>query len=446
MPSIERADPDSEGEVEQGLTRLKGERFRGNLADAQEAGRDFGGGVRLGQGDTLRRTVDNKDVPARCDAFADRLRRGAGRSANLENPHPGLQGKSVDDGGESRGESSHLPTVAGCGRPRTGLALLPRIMPPMIHLRLVTPPERAGAVLDFLNQTPSVIDLIHLRGAAHKPDGDVILCDVAREDASRVLTELRAMELHHDGTIAIEYVDTSISDAARGAQAVAPGAVGDAVVWETVRAKTFEDAEFSFTFLAFMVLATAIAAMGILTDSIVLVIGGMLVGPEFGPLAGISVAMTERRWSLVARSAQALIIGFPTGISAAWALVLILAAVGVAPDEMPNGRDATLFISHPDTYSVLVALAAGIAGTLSLTTIKSSVLIGVLISVTTIPAAANIAVASAYGDWGEWRGAQLQLVVNLAAIVVAGVATLLVQRWAYQRRALRRSRSARAKG
>lgn len=322
----------------------------------------------------------------------------------------------------------------------------PGIMPPMIHLRLVAPAERAGAVLDFLNQTPSVIDLIHLRGAARKPDGDVILCDVAREDASRVLTELRALRLHHEGTIAVEYVDTAISDAARGAEAAAPGAVGDAVVWETVRARTFEEADFSFTFLAFMVLATAIATMGILTDSIVLIIGAMIVGPEFGPLAGISVAAVERRWTLVRRSAQALVIGFPVGITAAFLLVLVLDAVGVAPEETPANRQATLFISHPDTYSVLVALAAGIAGTLSLTTIKSGALIGVLVSVTTIPAAANIAVASAYGDWGEWRGAQLQLVVNLAAIVVAGVATLLVQRWAYQRRALRRSRSARAKG
>ncbi len=308
----------------------------------------------------------------------------------------------------------------------------------MIHLRIVAPRLHADTALEFLRTTPSVINVIRLPDAASKPEGDVILCDVAREDGSRVITELRRQGIPHHGTIAIEYVDTAISDAARAAESAAPGAVGDAVVWETVRARTFEEADFSFTFVAFMVLATLIAAMGILTDSLVLIIGAMIVGPEFGPLAGISVAAVERRWGLVARSMLALAIGFPIAITAAFLLTAALDASGVAPEALPASREATLFISHPDTYSVLVALAAGIAGTLSLTTIKSGALIGVLVSVTTIPAAANIAVAAAYADWHEWEGAQLQLTANLVAIVAAGVITLLAERWAYRRRAAAR--------
>ena len=71
---------------------------------------------------------------------------------------------------------------------------------------------------------------------------------------------------------------------------------------------------------------------------------------------------------------------------------------------------------------------------LSLTSAKSGALIGVLISVTTIPAAANIGVAAAFADWSEWRGAIAQLVVNLTAIVLAGVTTLSIQRTLYERR------------
>ena len=61
---------------------------------------------------------------------------------------------------------------------------------------------------------------------------------------------------------------------------------------------------------------------------------------------------------------------------------------------------------------------------LSLLTARSGALIGVLISVTTIPAAANIGVAAAYRNWDECRGAALQLAINLGALVIAGVATL----------------------
>ena len=86
---------------------------------------------------------------------------------------------------------------------------------------------------------------------------------------------------------------------------------------------------------------------------------------------------------------------------------------------------------------MLVALLAGVAGMLSLTTAKSGALIGVLISVTTIPAAANVGVAAAYADWSELTGALLQLLLNLACIVLAGVGTLTIQRVAYGRRARR---------
>jgi hypothetical protein len=58
----------------------------------------------------------------------------------------------------------------------------------------------------------------------------------------------------------------------------------------------------------------------------------------------------------------------------------------------------------------------------------------VLISVTTIPAAANIGVAFAYGDWEAWRGSMEQLAINLGSILAAGLLTLSVQRALYHRR------------
>ena len=81
-----------------------------------------------------------------------------------------------------------------------------------------------------------------------------------------------------------------------------------------------------------------------------------------------------------------------------------------------------------------MAVCAGTAGMLSLSTAKSGALIGVLISVTTIPAAANVGVAVAYQDWEAWRGSLGQLAINLAGILVAGTVTLLLQRVLYARR------------
>ncbi len=305
----------------------------------------------------------------------------------------------------------------------------------MVHLRVVVPPGLVRRVRDLLIASPVVVNVIHLEGASLKPRGDVILCDVAREDASVVIGELRALGLGQQGSIAIEDVDTSISDVAALAEQASAGSPADAVVWEQVEARTSESAELSFSFLAFMVLATLIAAVGIMTDSQILIIGAMVVGPEFGPLAGFSVAVVQRRPDLARRSLTALAVGFPVAIVASLLLTVALRALGPAPDALSEaGHPATLFISNPNTFSIIVAILAGIAGVISLTTAKSGALIGVLISVTTIPAAANIGVAAAYGDWDEFWGALAQLGINLLCLIAAGVATLALQRAVYVRR------------
>jgi uncharacterized hydrophobic protein (TIGR00271 family) len=306
----------------------------------------------------------------------------------------------------------------------------------VIHLRIVAPDDCCGDALRLLHDSPAVVNIVHLPGAASKPDGDLILCDVAREDASLVLADLRRLDLHKRGSIAMENIDTFLSKVAEEAEQAAAGLPSDAVIWEEVEQRSSESTELSISFLLFMAIATSIAAIGIIIDSQILIIGAMVVGPEFGPLAGICVALATGRRHLAQRSALALAVGFPWAIAAALLLTLALKGTGIAPDSLDREtHQFTEFISHPDEFSVLVAFLAGVAGMLSLSTAKSGALIGVLISVTTIPAAGNLGVAIAYGDWDEASGAAEQLGLNLAAIVVAGIVTLLVQRgWYVHRR------------
>jgi len=305
----------------------------------------------------------------------------------------------------------------------------------MVHLRIVAPSHQAEHAVDLLESSPSVCNLIYLRGAARKPEGDVILCDVAREDASVIVSDLRELEVHHEGSIAMEDIDSQISDAADRAERAAAGAPSDAVVWEEVESRTSENVEMSASFLAFMVLAMLIAAVGILTDQLILIIGAMVVGPEFGPIAGLCVAAVQKRVGLARRSLVALLVGFPLGITMTFLFTLALDGAGVIAETFSQkGHPFTDFISNPDEFSVIVAFLAGMAGVLSLTNAKSGALVGVLISVTTIPAAANIGVAAALGDGEEWVGAMEQLALNLGAILLACIGTLYLQRRLYQRR------------
>jgi uncharacterized hydrophobic protein (TIGR00271 family) len=155
----------------------------------------------------------------------------------------------------------------------------------------------------------------------------------------------------------------------------------------------------------------------------------MVVGPEFGPIAGLCVALVLRERVLAMRSLRALLVGFPTAIGVTVLATLLARAAGlVDPSMLDSEHPLTSFISQPDAFSFVVSILAGIAGILSLTAAKSGALIGVLISVTTVPAAGSAAVALALGQPSMALGSALQLAVNLCGMVIAGTSTLLVER------------------
>lgn len=308
----------------------------------------------------------------------------------------------------------------------------------VVHLRVLVPGDLTDAALAVVRDAPGACNIILMRGAGIAPPGDLLLCDVAREAASLVVEGLRRLGIAERGAITIERVDGHESAGADAAGHAAPGSPGDAVVWEEVEATTSESVALTGSFLAFMVVATLIAAIGIFLDSPILIVGAMVVGPEFGPLAGVCVALVEKRGRLASRSVAALGVGFPVAILSAYLASLVFRAADLTPDVFTEAdHSLSAIIASPDAFSFIVAFGAGIAGMLSLTSAKSSVLIGVLISVTTIPAAGNVGVSAAYRDWSSFGGSLLQLAINLVVIIVAGTLTLGTQRVVYLRRRAR---------
>lgn len=317
----------------------------------------------------------------------------------------------------------------------------------MLHLRLTVPSDRTRDVVRLLTGDEAVANVHVHEHASRKPQGDVVECDVAREAASAVIESLRDLGLERDGAIVAEAPELVLSDGARRAAAAAPGEESDAVVWEQVEARTSEEVRLSATYLVYLTVALCLAAVGVLLDSPILIVGAMVVGPEFGPIAALCVAAVERRGQAFVRSLLALVVGFPFAMALTMAFTWAMTAIGIFDESMLVAeRPLTSFIWRPDALSFVVAFLAGIAGMLSLTTTKSGALVGVLISVTTVPAAANASVALTYGVWAEFLGSTGQLALNLAGIIIAGVLTLSVQRWWWGRREMRsvRNRSAQA--
>lgn len=306
----------------------------------------------------------------------------------------------------------------------------------MLHLRLITPAGTTDAVVRLIEDTVGTTHLVLLPGAARDPAGDVVMCDVAREAGDELIDGLRKLGLDRTGSIAVEDIDLSLSRRAEQAEEAAPGEGADAVLWEHLEETTHEESTLTVTYVAFLVIATMIAACGVVLDNAILIVGAMAVGPEFGPLAGVCTALVQRAPRLALRSLVALLVGFAAAMAVTVGFSAFMDAVGLfTKGQLEAERPNTGFVYAPDWFSFVVAVLAGAAGMLSLTSAKSGALVGVAISVTTVPAAANAAVALSYGDMTQTWGSSQQLLLNLLGIVLAGTLTLLTQKflWARQR-------------
>lgn len=326
--------------------------------------------------------------------------------------------------------------AAGPGAPR---ATLGRVL----HLRVSVPTTLTGPVLDVLRDDPAVSALAVGTGSSIRPEGDVVMADVAREAADDVVERLLALDVQQVGTLQLAPVDTWVSRAGWEAERLAPGTSADSVVWPQVVLRAYDDTELTWTFLSFMTLATMLAGVAIVVDSPILVIGAMVLGPEFGAVAALGVALVRRRWRLLRRAVIALVVGFVVAIALVALAALLARTVGwITVEDVTRPRPGTDFIYSPDRWSFVVAVIAGAAGVLSLTSSRVGGLTGVFISVTTIPAAGNVALGVAFGLGDEIAGSVLQLVVNIAGMAVAGWLTLVVQRTLWTRASVRRARFA----
>ncbi|MFI6032347.1 DUF389 domain-containing protein [Amycolatopsis magusensis] len=298
----------------------------------------------------------------------------------------------------------------------------------MLHLRAVSPPEKTERVLELLSEHRGATHLVLLEGAAVQPAGDVVEADIARESADDIIDGLCELGLDHTGGITLEVIDTALSDAADRAEEEAPGEGADAVVWQELLGRTGEESRLNVTFLSFLTFACMLTAVGVVTGSSVTIVGAMVVGPEFGPLAAVAVGLVMRRWDLVRRAAAALAIGFPVAMLITLAFTVVGEATGLFDRAALLGDHDVDFIYQVGPYSLIVALLAGAAGMLSLTSAKSAALVGVFISVTTVPAAGYAVVAAVLNEWGRCIGSVVQLVINLVGVVAAAAVVLMLRR------------------
>ena len=180
-----------------------------------------------------------------------------------------------------------------------------------------------------------------------------------------------------------------------------------------------QSAQLSRVYLVMVILSSIVAAIGVLRNNLVALIGAMVIAPLLGPNVALSLGTTLGDIPLVKRALKVNVVGIFT------ALVLSI-IIGFFFTVNP---DIHILASRTDVGlgDILLALSAGIAGALAFTTGIPTALVGVMVAVALLPPLVTFGLLLGSGHWNMALGAMLLLLVNLICINLAGVTTFLAQ-------------------
>lgn len=112
----------------------------------------------------------------------------------------------------------------------------------MLHVRVTAPSRVCDEVVAAVDADPTAANLVVIRGASLGGEGDLLLFEVARENATAVIAKLRAFGVVESGSISLSEPLTVLSRNAELAEAAAPGHPSDGVIWDQIEEQARTDA------------------------------------------------------------------------------------------------------------------------------------------------------------------------------------------------------------
>ncbi|CAI49428.1 DUF389 family protein [Natronomonas pharaonis DSM 2160] len=258
---------------------------------------------------------------------------------------------------------------------------------------------------------------------------DIVFVPADADDVETILEALRDIGVERAGYTMVSEVETIASERFERQQDAGDEQGGDErISRDELRTKARNLSRSTPNYLAFTIISAVVATAGLLEDSASIVVGSMVIAPLIGPAmascVGTVINDDDLFWEGI--RSQAIGVVLAVGASTAFAFVYRL---GVRPelDLLLLGQVAER--AHPGILALAVALGAGAAGALSLTSGADEALVGVMIAVALMPPAASVGLGVAYTDWVLAVGASILVAVNLLSINAAGIVTFWTKRY-----------------
>ena len=284
-------------------------------------------------------------------------------------------------------------------------------------------PAECRILLERLHDHPGVARITLHSGASKVPDGDVLIIEAANQVAGDILNLFRELDLLHSGAVSISEPNATIR--AQASKTISEE--GNDAIWEETGAMMRQDTNPSFNFIALMGLSGAIAAFGIASNTIHIVVGAMLIAPGFEPLLRVIFGILGDRHSVTA-GLRANAYGYlALAASAAVATPVALFLSGTTVDQLAEGYWANYW-SRIEASGIATSLLAGLAGGIIVSSRMKVLGTGVMVALALIPAMALIGMGIATGLPHLILGGALRWVVEVLCVLIGGGFIILLKR------------------
>ncbi|HYY44443.1 MAG TPA: DUF389 domain-containing protein, partial [Actinomycetota bacterium] len=227
----------------------------------------------------------------------------------------------------------------------------------MLSLRVAVPRERLSDITAILSSGDGIANVVDL-GADLLSGDRVITAEVEPEAADALLKRLAAAGIATEDARLYELTETG---AAGHPAKLVELADKDSLVWAAVEEQAHRVSTIRPSYIAYMVVAGIVAAIGILQKQSILIVGAMALSPDLGPVSAACVGVAGRNLRLLLKAALSLLAGLGSGAVGAACLTAAARGLGTLGDSFQLNEGGLGALATVNGWSAVVALAAGVA-------------------------------------------------------------------------------------
>jgi uncharacterized hydrophobic protein (TIGR00341 family) len=292
-------------------------------------------------------------------------------------------------------------------------------------IQTLVPEGKHDVVIEVIEEAE--IDYAMTSETSGQGYSDILYIPAESDDVEEILDELRDVGVEREGYMVVTDVETIVSERFEE-QNDDEEADEERISREELSTKAHNLSRSTPNYIIFTVVSAVVATAGLLEDSAAIVVGSMVIAPLIGPAmascVGTVVNDNELFWAGIRSQALGIVVAVLSATLFAFSYRLLL----VSELDLLLIQQVVERV-HPGLLSLAVALGAGIAGALSLTSGADEALVGVMIAVALIPPAASVGLGIGYADPVVAGGAGILVLVNVLSIHAAGIITIWSKRY-----------------